>query len=248
MKIERFGRYELKYFLPYDRIDDLLAWTRPYVTPDINAKCEEKGRPFYVVQSVYMDSVALRLYGEKVDGMRDRRKFRVRSYCVPGPDTSVSLEIKYRANTQVMKDRVFIPLKYADAVRNKEMPLGELALPLPKQKPAERFFYYSHLWDLVPITTVIYDRIPFTGREDENVRLTIDQNLRAADQRGASRLFENLTVEAVPLPGAILELKFDRLMPVWMRELVRHFDIYQESISKYCHCVDAIVFDQFVTI
>ncbi|MCX7005407.1 MAG: VTC domain-containing protein, partial [bacterium] len=77
------------------------------------------------------------------------------------------------------------------------------------------------------------------------VRLTIDTNLYYCDQRGATALFAPRVKAPVPLPGAILELKFDRLMPLWMRELVRRFDIRQQSISKYCYCVDAAVFNTF---
>ena len=43
-------------------------------------------------------------------------------------------------------------------------------------------------------------------------------------------------------------LKFDRLMPEWMRKVVRHFDLRQESVSKYCYCVEAIVFNQYETL
>jgi len=58
-------------------------------------------------------------------------------------------------------------------------------------------------------------------------------------------LFEPYLEEPVTLPGAILELKFDRLMPFWMKQLIQRFDIRQQSISKYAYCIDAVVFNKY---
>lgn len=241
-----FGRYELKYFLPFDKINELIQWSTPYLVPDIHAQPGSNARPHYLVQSVYFDTTTLRLYKEKIDGIRNRSKFRVRSYDpVPGPDAPVFVEIKNRRDTQVIKERVALPLAQVAGVLFNGLRLDDLALNSYQRKPLERFLYCYQTAELAPVVTVIYDRVPFTCREDKQVRLTIDTNLYYCDQRGAAVLFAPRVKAPVPLPGAILELKFDRLMPLWMRELVRRFDIRQQSISKYCYCVDAAVFNTF---
>ncbi|MCX7005406.1 MAG: VTC domain-containing protein, partial [bacterium] len=165
-----FGRYELKYFLPFDKISELIQWSTPYLVPDIHAQPGSQARPHYLVQSVYFDSTTLRLYKEKIDGMRNRSKFRVRSYDpVPGPEAPVFVEIKNRRDTQVIKERVALPLAHVANVLFNGLRLDALALNSYQRKPLERFLYYYQTADLAPIVTVIYDRVPFTCREDKQV-------------------------------------------------------------------------------
>ena len=38
----------------------------------------------------------------------------------------------------------------------------------------------------------------------------------------------------------ILEIKFDDRFPVWLADLVRRFDLFRTSFSKYCGCVDVM--------
>jgi len=239
------GRYELKYFLPHYAVDEMVDVIKAYVQPDAHARVTDDGVPRYTIRSVYLDNDALRFYHEKIDGMRDRKKLRVRAYSQPGGNDMVFLEIKHRDNTNVLKERTALPLRVADALLGRKVHAGELALAPGARRLAERFAHFCHFHDLRPVINVMYERTPFVGRADESVRLTIDVNLRAEDQRGANSLFEHRTAQPVPLPGTILELKFDRLMPEWMRRVVRHFDLRQESISKYCHSVDAVVLKHY---
>ncbi len=244
MAKEKYGRYELKYFLPMNRAKELINQVEMHIQPDPHAEiCE--GLPKYCIQSVYLDTEDLKLYYEKIDGLRDRRKFRIRAYCRPDTDTPVFFEIKYRYNRQVMKDRAMFSLDDTLCLLENEKRLDEMDLPLHVRKPTERFCHYFNLMNLTPIVTVKYDRIPFIGKIDKQVRLTVDTNLMFIDHRGNRRLFEPNVEEAVPLPGAILEMKFDKLMPEWMRGILRSFDIRQQSISKYAYCVEGAVFNKY---
>jgi hypothetical protein len=241
MSILPAGRYELKYYLPFDRMSELLQWVQPYAEPDRHTRVDVEGMPRYTIRSVYLDADGLRLYQEKLDGKKNRVKFRVRSYHEPAPEVNVFLETKHRRNAQISKERVTLPLRFADPLVTSQLKVCELDLPAHKRKGAERFVYYCRSWRLRPIVTVVYDRIALIDRADQSVRLTVDVNLRCEDQRRAPHLFTPQPFEPVPLPGAILELKFNRLMPEWMRDTVRHFDLRQQSISKYCLCVDVAV-------
>lgn len=244
MKKDRYGRYELKYFLPHNQIKKLMAWTEPYVVADDHAEIID-GIPRYNIRSVYFDTHNLNLYYEKIEGLKNRRKFRIRTYKRPDDETAVFLEIKYRFNTQVMKDRAKFSFAEAKKILADRVYLDKSDHPLHLKKPAERFVHYYYNWNLQPIVTVIYDRIPFVGRNDRQIRLTIDTNLRFIDHRNENRLFFPSKEEPVPLPGAVLELKFDKLMPEWMRQLLRRFDIRQQSISKYAYCVEGAVFNKY---
>ncbi len=244
MKKDRYGRYELKYFLPHNQIKRLMEWSESFVMPDAHAEIID-GIPRYNIRSVYFDTHDLSLYYEKMDGLKNRKKFRVRTYKRPDGDTPVFLEIKYRFNTQVMKDRAKFSFAQAKKILADRSYLDKISPPLFLKKPAERFVHYFYNCNLQPIVTVVYDRIPFVGRNDSQIRMTIDTNMRFIDHRNENRLFFPGKEEPVPLPGAILELKFDRLMPEWMRQLLRRFDIRQQSISKYAYCVEGAVFNKY---
>ena len=240
---EKYGRYELKYFLPVNRAEELIEQVKMHIKPDPHAVVIG-GFPRYNIQSVYLDTEDLKLYYEKLDGLRDRKKFRIRTYCRPNDETAVFFEIKYRYNTQVMKDRAKFSLKDVQDLLDNKIKLAEMDLPITVRKPAERFCHYANLMSLIPIVNVKYDRIPFIGKFDNQIRLTVDTNLCFIDHRGTRKLFEPFVEEAVPLPGAILELKFDKYMPEWMRGITKNFEIRQQSISKYAHCVDKSVFSK----
>jgi SPX domain protein involved in polyphosphate accumulation len=241
--MDDYGRYELKYFFPHEQVDALLESVRPHVKADKYA-AEQDGMPIYTIRSVYFDSESLRLYHEKIDGLRDRRKFRVRCYGSPRDHSVSFMEIKYRRNRQVMKQRAAMQLMDAQRLLGEKTTPEELALPFAGAKVAERFCYYCRNWELNPMVTVSYERIPFVGMRDERVRLTLDCNLRASDHRGRNALFAPRQEEAVEVPGMVLELKFDRLMPVWMRDVLWKFDIRQQSFSKYAQCIEEIVLNE----
>lgn len=236
------GRYELKYFLPFDLIDKAIAFASPYVQPDQHAKPNGLGVPGYTIRSVYFDDDNLTLYKEKLIGLKDRRKFRVRGYANVTPENSVFLEIKYRSRQQVGKDRAPMKLSDLQKIMDREKTLEEIEFPTDYLRAnAHRFLHNCFVKGYRPMTTVIYDRNPFIGKDDGEVRFTIDTNLRAVDHSYSYELFEPYEEEQIALPGAILELKFDRLMPEWMRRFLTKFELTQTSISKYAHCIEKVV-------
>jgi SPX domain protein involved in polyphosphate accumulation len=242
--MDDFGRYELKYVLPLEEVDALLDTIRPHAKPDKYA-AEKDGLPIYTIRSVYFDSSMLRLYHEKMDGLRDRRKFRVRIYGSPRAQGTAFMEIKNRRNRQVLKQRAAMTLVDAQRLLRDMARPEDLALPFAGTKVAEKFCYYCRQWDLQPVVTVSYERVAFVGTRDERVRLTLDCNLRGVDHRGARSLFIERGEEPISVPGMVLELKFDRLMPVWMRDLLWRFDLRQQSFSKYAQCVDGVILNHF---
>lgn len=239
------GRYELKYFLPFDQIFDAIKFVEPYVMPDQHAEINGLGVPGYNIRSIYFDDDKLSLYEEKIIGLQNRRKFRIRGYAKVTEESLVFLEIKYRSRQQVGKDRAPLELKKVQSILEGKTLLDDIPMPTPYFRAnANRFFYNCVLYGYHPVTTVIYERNPFIGRDDSEVRFTIDTNLRAVDHSHSYQLFAPTQEEAVVLPGAVLELKFDRLMPEWMRRFLTKFELTQTSISKYAKCIEQVILRQ----
>nr|WP_232832245.1 VTC domain-containing protein [Nocardiopsis sp. FIRDI 009] len=93
--LHAFNRYEPKYLVPVSRVADVRAELTARMRPDRHG-----GGSGYGVWSVYHDTRPLRFYHEKIEGLRFRRKLRVRRYGEVGAapeDTPVSVEIKQRA-------------------------------------------------------------------------------------------------------------------------------------------------------
>jgi len=237
-----YGRYELKYFLPFDQVAEAIRFAAPYVQPDQHAKPNGLGVPGYTIRSVYFDNDSLTLYREKLIGLKDRRKFRVRGYANVTADSTVFLEIKYRSRQMVGKDRAPLKLGSLQEIFDQKLDFEDAAFPSEYfKKNARRFLHNCAVKGYRPVTTVIYDRNPFIGKDDGEVRFTIDTNLRAVDHSHSDALFEPCEEEQITLPGAILELKFDRLMPEWMRRFLTRFELTQTSISKYAHCIEKVI-------
>ena len=74
-KLHSFNRYELKYLVPTDQVDDIRSELNDRMKRDDYA-----GPSGYGVWSVYYDTEKLRFYYEKIEGLKFRRKLRIRRY------------------------------------------------------------------------------------------------------------------------------------------------------------------------
>ena len=79
---------------------------------------------------------------------------------------------------------------------------------------------------------VAYDRVAFYLRENHNIRLTLDFNLRSRTEDldlylgdAGKRFFENNM--------CILEIKSCEAIPIWFANILNSLKIYPTSFSKY---------------
>ena len=103
--VRKFNRFELKYLLPLKAAEALKHDLRANLVPDDHG--DEAGA--YGLTSLYYDSPDFRFYWEKVDGIKFRRKLRIRCYAAAEPltpQTPVFVEIKQRHNRVTQKRRV----------------------------------------------------------------------------------------------------------------------------------------------
>ena len=74
--IRTFNRFELKYPITLSQAEKLKPALRAYMVPDENGS--SNGR--YTLSSLYYDSPGFRCLRENLDGIKFRRKLRVRRY------------------------------------------------------------------------------------------------------------------------------------------------------------------------
>lgn len=121
MRLHAFNRFELKYLVPVDQAAEIRDELAERMDTDPHSPVGGYG-----VWSLYYDSPQLRFYWEKIEGLKFRRKLRIRHYGnLDGvtDDSMVCVEIKQRVNRVTQKRRIMLPYGVARQLcDDREMP------------------------------------------------------------------------------------------------------------------------------
>ena len=101
-------KFEYKYLVPIERLTELRILISPFMESDTHM---EKGGPSgYTVRSIYFDTFRYDDYHEKTNGLKIRKKMRIRGYNKQDHNNIVFIEIKRKNERLVNKYRT--PIKY----------------------------------------------------------------------------------------------------------------------------------------
>ncbi len=233
------NRYERKYLVHNDHLDALRKRVDTFTEPDAYASKSGKEFPEYTVRSIYFDSNDWAAYDEKIEGLRDRNKLRIRGYDSYHPDNKVFFEIKHKFENRIGKSRALIPFSRV----NELLEYSNIEdFHSPESRPGKdlnRFLYYYHRLHQRPVTTVVYEREPYFGSFDSGVRITFDKNIRANIFPEMQNLYEDNNCVLCWPNHFILEIKyFSDEMPRWARSIVQEFEIQHQALSKYAQGID----------
>ncbi|MBU0577803.1 polyphosphate polymerase domain-containing protein [Patescibacteria group bacterium] len=232
--IKHFNRFELKYILPFKSVPALKKDILSYALPDSYG--DGDGR--YMLSSLYYDSPDHRFYWEKVDGLKYRRKLRIRWYETSEPlidDSQVFLEIKQRIDRVTQKKR--IPLSYKDALLFCDSGI------IPKYDPEDEEALQEmesllRLYNLRPTAITTYQRQAFVGTHyDMGFRLTFDTYVTYR-QRNLDLGESGYDGFIVPPDFVIMEIKTNERVPRWIADLVAKHQLQLIRVSKYCTGLD----------
>jgi SPX domain protein involved in polyphosphate accumulation len=231
-------RFEIKYRLPPGGAEIVREMIRPHVNYDPHAPEQTGFR--YVVRSAYFDTPDLDYYWEKIDGLKLRKKVRIRSYDPRPKDNLVFVEIKRRENNRILKERC--PLRFALLPQAMDEETGgavAAALPVAHRLTLSRFRYLLRMDELKPTILISYDREAFVGRDNDRLRVTLDMDVRSKLISEIDELFSDEGMKRMEDTSTILECKFDDRMPHWMVRMARRLGVMAESVSKYCLSIEA---------
>jgi SPX domain protein involved in polyphosphate accumulation len=238
----RMLRYEYKYFVPYEQLQKLRSIIAPLM--DLDDYAREHGGE-YTVRSIYFDTPDWDCYFQKVSGVKRRNKVRLRGYNGGNVGTEVFFEIKKKVDEPLYKNRASLTYEEAQQVLlGKSLEEVEFAANGKRDavEDARRFLYHLHARQMRPVITVIYEREPyqtiFIDREND-LRITLDKNLRAVAWPSPGELFEERHPYPVESRRFILEIKFNRYLPNWVKAVVSSLGLTKCSASKYVLCVEA---------
>ena len=233
--IRHFNRFELKYVIGLQQAERFKAALGAYLVPDEHG--QKGGR--YTVSSLYYDSPGLRCYWEKLDGLRFRRKLRIRRYetgDVLTEDSPVFVEIKQRVNRVTQKRRASLP--YGDALRlcnDRQFPEHSAG----DKDAVEEIFAFLWQYNLRPASIVRYERQAFIGTEyDIGLRVTFDTGL--SFQSHPLHLHEGPS--GLPMLRAdrtVMEIKVNERVPYWLTDMIAAHNLQLVRFSKYCRSIEA---------
>lgn len=229
--VKKFNRFELKYVLSYQEAVKLKKEILKYALFDPYSKDNGK----YYLSSLYYDTSDYKFYWEKVDGIKYRRKLRIRWYETEdglSDDSRVFLEIKQRIDRVTQKKR--IPVRYKDALAfcEEEKPL-ECNDP-EDVKVMEEMYSLLKLYDLKPTVITSYQRQAFVGTDyDIGLRITFDSHVTYR-LRNLELGAGNYDGFMIPPNFVIMEIKVNEKMPFWIAEMVAKRGLQLIRVSKYC--------------
>jgi SPX domain protein involved in polyphosphate accumulation len=227
--IKRFNRYELKYILPIEQCDRIIEDLHDFAHPDSYG-----GYKGYRIVSLYYDSPTLDCFWAKIEGLKYRRKIRLRIY--PGEDIEATqrgmVEIKQRINRTVQKRRLELSLDEADQLCSGNVQLVDL--DLLDQQVASEVQYLVNAMHLQPAGITAYWRRAFVGDlYDAGLRITFDTDLRFR----AHALTVNLNADnhLFMSPSlCVMEVKANETIPNWVTSLLARHNCQLHRVSKYC--------------
>lgn len=217
-------RHELKHNI--NPQDDLILSYRLRKLFKHDANADSHG--IYRVSSLYFDTPYDKALRQKIDGVNQREKFRLRYY---GNDTSfIRLEKKFKINGLCGKHSVKVSQEQAVRIIS-----GDINFLLECEHPLLLELYSKMKGQLLaPKTIVTYDREAFLY-EPGNVRITIDRNLHSGL---GSVDFLNPQLNHTPVSDglAVLEVKYDEFLPEIVSMAVQLPNRQASAYSKYAIC------------
>jgi SPX domain protein involved in polyphosphate accumulation len=236
---QTFNRFELKYIVSLATAERIRHRLARMVHPDPS---DGTGRG-YAVHSVYFDSPGLGFFWEKVEGLRVRRKVRLRRY---GTGEDGFVEIKQRVDRTVQKRRSRMPRSQLRALCHRGG--AKLLAGMPDLDPVlSEVATMMERFRLRPMMMVTYRRQANFGNDDPGLRITFDQRVRYSPAHLDLERIPERARYLVPPNVAIMELKFNNRFPRWLRTLVHTEQLELIRLSKYCTAVDKTYFNHQLT-
>lgn len=234
----RFDRIEIKGMLGTAGARGLARQLRARM--DVDAHGDAEGR--YPIVSLYYDTPSFDVYWDRVRGIASRRKLRVRLY--GGLDAPVPpicfVEVKQKYYGRVAKRRLVLePAAALDLCGGGAIPDG---LTPGERAVAREVQGLVAAEGLRPTCLVRYLRQALLGREDApDLRVTLDTHLRcSATDLDPRRVGEAVGTGLLDEGLALLEIKVDHAVPLWLAVATRAAGMSARSVSKYALACEAL--------
>lgn len=216
-------RHELKYTL--SNLDRMVLITR---LDNILKRDEYCKNGKYIITSVYFDDYKNTAYAQKINGDSVRYKYRIRFY---NNNTSF-LKLERKSKIHKMTQKISAKIT-PDEV--KEIYKGNYEFLKEKNEDIFKDFYIKLSHGLIkPKSIVKYERIAYVHPVGD-LRITLDFNIKTSNNI-VDIFDENIAyVTEMNANETILEIKFNGIIPDYIRSILQTANIMQSSSSKYVY-------------
>jgi len=218
-------RHELKYHITPAE----MAVLRSVLTPVMQLDPNGNERNEYHIRSLYFDTINDDALEEKIAGVGNRKKYRMRIYNFS--DRVIKLECKSKYGDLISKQSVTIPRELAE-----QLIAGDPDGLQRMRHPLLHDVYREMRTKLLrPAVIVDYVREAYIHPAQE-VRITFDKQLRTGLY--SSDIFNPMlpTFPVFDDPVEILEVKFDEFLPTYIQSILSGVTAQRSAISKYTWC------------
>ena len=227
--MEKGLRHEYKYLI--SKADaQLLKLRLPHIM-ERDPHAGESGQ--YTIRSLYFDDVSAAAYYEKMDGIDNRTKYRIRFYNYDG--SNIKLEKKEKLGNLTRKTAQTITKNDARALEYAR----SQGCPDTPEGLTEELRLACNSRGLRPKVLVDYDRTPFLCRAG-NTRITIDENLRTRPYIAHLFASPRAMTQVLEPDQVILEVKFDDFLPGYLADALADIPKVNMAISKFAMCMSFI--------
>lgn len=186
----------------------------------------------YTIRSLYFDDRSYSAYDEKMAGVADRAKYRIRYY---NYDTrQIRLEKKEKHGNLTRKTGKTITL--ADALH---LQSGNHANIQDTEGGLLTEFRHGISCGLRPVILVDYDRTPFVCNAGQT-RITLDENIRTKPYRPELLASGDAMIPVLEEGQVILEVKFNDFLPGYLAVALEDIPKVNLAVSKYVLCLSTI--------
>lgn len=217
-------RHEYKYLI--NEQDHLVIRSRlnGVLQKDKNTPGED-----YFIRSLYFDDIKDSALTDKIDGMEEREKYRIRIYN-NSPDV-IKFECKQKHGNAVRKLSAPLTRRECEALL-----AGDHTVLYGREEPLlQKFIADCNIKRLLPTQLVDYDREAFISYAG-NVRVTFDKNLMAPVSKTGLFDAKQPRVAVFPQGVLIMEVKYDGFLPDHISELIQLGCREAQANSKYVLC------------
>ena len=218
-------RHELKYHITPAELSVLRGVLTPVMQLDPNGNENNE----YHIRSLYFDTINDDALEEKIAGVGNRKKYRMRIYNFS--DKVIKLECKSKYGELISKQSVSIPRDLAE-----QLIAGDPDGLQRMRHPLLHDVYREMRTRLLrPAVIVDYVREAYIHLA-QDVRITFDKQLRTGLY--ASDIFNPMlpTYPVFDDPVEILEVKYNEFLPTYLQAIVSSVTAQRSAVSKYTWC------------
>jgi hypothetical protein len=226
------NRYEYKFLISAAEAADIGARLSHAMSHDKNYAEKD-----YFIRSLYFDDRSYSAYYDKVNGVEHREKFRIRFY--NNDPSYITFERKLKHGIKVEKSQFSIT--EADA---RQIIGGDFSVIKSYDNGLAADLYAKFARGFISSAVTDYEREAFT-HPASRTRVTLDKNLRAL--LSFNIFDDNISLPVYDNGDVILEVKFDTVLPEFIKRLMPRNIGQPLAISKYCLCREKLLSCKGVT-